>query len=86
MGSKRLHTNAEKVSVTLPPDLVRFAEDFQLAHGLSSRSEVLARALQLLQEQELREAYRAASQEWEGSKDQALWEGTSKDGLDDSKW
>ena len=51
-------TNAVRISATLPPELASFLDEYQAAHALDSRSAVLARAVAVLREQELYEAYR----------------------------
>lgn len=70
-----------KVSVSLPPELLEFVEDYQESHGTVSRSEVFAVALRLLRERELAQAYAQASQEWDNSEDYRLWDSTVGDGL-----
>jgi Arc/MetJ-type ribon-helix-helix transcriptional regulator len=50
-------TNAVKVSVTLPPELVAYADAYQHSHSLASRSEVVAQALRALREAELAAGY-----------------------------
>lgn len=75
-------SRAEKFSVSVPSDLAQFAEHYQRAHKLHSRSEVIARALQRLQEDELALEYRAAGEEWVRSEDASLWDRALGDGLE----
>lgn len=58
-------SQSQKVSVSLPDDLLAYTERYQQAHGLSSRSEVVVRALKTLREAELAEGYRALAAEYE---------------------
>lgn len=62
-GSMSSSTN-QKVTVSLPPDALAYAERYQKEHGLATRSEVLALALRLLRERELEAGYRALSQDY----------------------
>lgn len=73
--------NTEKLSVSLPLNLVQFVEQYKENHQCQSRSQVIERALQLLQEQELEAAYREAAAEVE-----SIWEITAADGLNDETW
>lgn len=43
----------DQLSISLPPSLLTFLADYQHTHTVSSPSEVIVRALELLQEQEL---------------------------------
>lgn len=72
---------AHKLSISLPPFLVKFIEDYKVAKGCKSRSQVIEEALALLQERELEEAYREASIEID-----EVWEVTAADGLTDETW
>ena len=72
---------SQKLSISLPPRVVRFIEHYKVAKGCKSRSQVIEEALALLQERELEEAYREASQEVD-----ADWEVTVADGLTDETW
>lgn len=71
----------EKLSISLSPSLVQFIETYKVTHQCRSRSQVVERALALLQMQELEEAYRQASQEVDPA-----WESTIADGLSDETW
>ena len=70
-----------RFSISLPQDIAHFVETYQQEKGVKSRSEVIEKALKLLREKELGQAYRAAGQEWLSSEDAELWEATSADGL-----
>lgn len=70
-----------KLSISLSPSLTQFLEEYQAAHACKSRSEVIQRALKLLQQDELAQCYREASSEVD-----PLFEITTSDGLDDETW
>ncbi|MBE9168216.1 CopG family transcriptional regulator [Pleurocapsales cyanobacterium LEGE 06147] len=72
---------SEKISISLPASLVRFVEQYQTAKKCKSRSQVVEKALKLLQEKELETAYREASKEVDPA-----WEITVADGLADETW
>ena len=55
-------TNNQKVTVSLPADVLNYADAYKKSHGLN-RSEVLTLALKLLRERELGEGYRALAEE-----------------------
>ncbi|MBW4666165.1 MAG: CopG family transcriptional regulator [Cyanomargarita calcarea GSE-NOS-MK-12-04C] len=73
--------NAEKLSISLPPTLVQFIEDYKLAKGCKSRSQVVEEALELLRSRKLEDAYRQASAEVDKG-----WDVTIADGLADETW
>lgn len=73
--------HVEKISVSLSGSLVRFIETYRASHHCKSRSQVIETALQLLQQQELEQAYREANQEIDPD-----WELTVADGLIDETW
>ena len=72
---------ATKLSVSVDAGLATFIERYRTAHGVSSKSEVVERALTLLQEAELSEQYAEAYREWEESGDAELWDSTVGDGI-----
>ena len=75
---------AEKVSVSLPADVVNFVESYRKQHDIRSRSQVFELALKLLRERELERAYAEASKEHaEIARDFAV---TDADGLPDEAW
>ncbi len=86
MTQVRPNYPTQKLSISIPSNLLSFAEEFQQSHQLESRSEVIVRALELLREQELRQAYRDAAAEWEASGDAQLWENTVGDGIEKGGW
>ncbi|WP_026733732.1 ribbon-helix-helix domain-containing protein [Fischerella sp. PCC 9605] len=73
--------NVEKLSISLPPSLVEFIENYKLSKGCKSRSQVIEEALELLRNRELEEAYRQASAEVDSD-----WDVTVADGLTDETW
>jgi len=73
--------SAEKVSVSLPPSLLDFVEEYRVARGIKSRSRVIEEALLVLRERELDVAYCEASAEVDPA-----WESVAADGLDDEAW
>jgi antitoxin ParD1/3/4 len=72
---------AEKLSISLPPTLLDFVEEYRVARGIKSRSQVIEDALYVLRERELEFAYKEASAEVDPA-----WESTVADGLDDEAW
>jgi antitoxin ParD1/3/4 len=73
--------HAEKLSVSLPGALAEFVEQYRTAHACKSRSEVIERALLLLRQRELEQAYGEAAKE-----NDPAWEITTGDGLADEAW
>lgn len=53
----------DKISVSLPQQLVKFVEAYKDTHNCKSRSQVIELALHLLQEKELKIAYNQANEE-----------------------
>lgn len=81
-------TQSRKVSISLSQELLEYAESYRESHGLSSRSEVLVRALQTLREVELAEGYRELSAEYKTRRD-PLVDAIGADGLepsDETSW
>jgi Arc/MetJ-type ribon-helix-helix transcriptional regulator len=70
-----------KISVSLPDEDVGFLDAYARARGVESRSAVLQRAVRLLRASELAADYEDAWEEWDSSKDSAVWEQTTQDGL-----
>ena len=66
---------ARKLSISLPPSLVNFIENYKVSQGCKSRSQVIEIALEVLQAQELEKAYREASEEVDSA-----WDVTVADG------
>lgn len=54
----------QKVTISLPGAVLEYADDYRDRHGVSSRSEVVALALQTLRERELAAGYRALAEEY----------------------
>jgi metal-responsive CopG/Arc/MetJ family transcriptional regulator len=73
----------QKISVSLPPELIKYADQYEQIHGLKSRSDVLAKALWALREQELIESYRQATKDHLENPDPFLEVGVN-DGLEPS--
>ena len=76
-------SNHQKISISLPQELIRYAETYQEKHGLPSRSDVIAEAMKALREKELAHAYRAWAAEQTTHPDPLLELGTD-DGLEPS--
>ena len=69
-----------KLSVSLPAEDVEFVDAYSAKMGLASRSSVIHKAISLLREESLQEAYAEAFEEW--CDDEAeVWEATAQDGL-----
>ncbi|MCL1463822.1 ribbon-helix-helix domain-containing protein [Argonema galeatum] len=71
----------ENLSISLPVYLVDFIEKYKTSHQYQSPSQVIEAALKLLQNWELEEAYRQASEEIDSD-----WDITIGDGLTDETW
>ncbi len=74
--------NTQRFTISVEKELAEFLDNYQTQHQVSSRSEVIAKAIKLLRERELGRAYHEAGLEWEQSEDAKLWEKTSGDGLE----
>lgn len=72
-----------KLSVSLPDEDVAFLDEYAQMHGYGSRSAVLQKAVRLLNDAELANAYVAAWIEWQGSEEDGAWDVASADGLHD---
>jgi metal-responsive CopG/Arc/MetJ family transcriptional regulator len=70
----------QNVNLRLPGYLLAYLEQYQKQHGLSSRTEVIIKAIQTLREQELIEGYKALSREYRSRPD-PLAQQPSRDGL-----
>ena len=73
----------QKISISISPDLLRYAEAYQKTHKLSTRSEAISHALKVLREKELLEGYQAMAQDYEKEAD-GLVEAGINDGLEPS--
>ncbi len=72
---------AQKLSISLPAQQCEFIENYQTEHRYKSRSEVIKKALYLLQQAQLEAEYLAANQEIEDT-----FEVTSSDGIENETW
>ncbi len=71
-----------KLSISLSRQQCAFIENYGLEHNIKNRSEVIKKALYLLQQQDLEQAYRAANVEIN-----PLFDNTTLDGLSpDETW
>jgi antitoxin MazE9 len=73
-----------KLSVSLPPADVEFLDDYAQRRDVATRSGALQRAVELLRQSELEDAYDEAFGAWSESADAALWQAASADGLADA--
>ena len=72
---------AEKISISLGADTLRFVEAYQKNHAMKSRSQVIETAVALLRERELEQSYHLAAQEVDADYDASI-----ADGLADETW
>jgi UPF0288 family protein (methanogenesis marker protein 3) len=77
-----LRMNVAKLSVSLDPTRINFIEQYQTNHAVRTKSEVVDRALELLQQEELKHQYAAAYQEWEDAGEEIHWASSLADGLE----
>lgn len=73
-----------KLSISLPDEDVAVLDRYARAAGIRSRSAAIQRAIRLLGQPDLDDAYAAAWDEWEASGDATAWEETTADGLADA--
>lgn len=73
--------NTHKLSISLPEQQYTFLEKYQQEHHVKSRSEVIQKALYLLQQAQLEASYKEANTEI----NQDFYV-TNSDGLDDETW
>ena len=79
--------NRTSMSITIDPILAEFVRTYQKDFSLSSKSEVVERALKTLRQTQLIEEYKASIQAWEADPEEAaLWDKTAGDGLNDEAW
>jgi Arc/MetJ-type ribon-helix-helix transcriptional regulator len=74
-----------KLSVSLPEGDVAFIDAYVNERQAPSRSAVVHEALEMLRLAQLSDDYAAAFEEWEDSGEEALWDTTTGDGLDDPR-
>lgn len=77
-----LRMNVTKLSVSLDPTRISFIEQYQTSHAVRTKSEVVDRALELLQQEELKHQYAAAYQEWKDAGEEIHWDSSLADGLE----
>ncbi|SFP79439.1 Ribbon-helix-helix protein, copG family [Geodermatophilus dictyosporus] len=73
-----------KLSISLSEEDVALLDAYAREAGLPSRSAVVQRAVRLLRHPDLEDDYATAWDEWRSSGQEAEWEGTTADGLDDA--
>lgn len=73
-----------KLSISLPDEDIAALDRYAREAGISSRSAAIQRAIRLLAQPELDDAYAAAWKEWEASGEAAAWEDATADGLADA--
>ena len=73
-----------KLSISLPAEDVAALDRYAAAVGVPTRSEAIQRAIRLLSDPQLDDAYAEAWREWESSGEAAAWEETTADGLADA--
>ncbi len=73
-----------KLSVSLTEEDVAVLDDYARSAGLRSRSTALQHAIRLLRHPDLEDDYAAAWEEWRASGEEADWQTTAGDGLDDA--
>jgi Arc/MetJ-type ribon-helix-helix transcriptional regulator len=75
-----------KISVSLPDADIEFIDRYAECHDVKTRSSVLHKAVKLLQEDDLGDAYEEAFIEWEESGEGAVWDRALRDGLEDDRY
>jgi len=70
-----------KVSVSLPEEDVEFLDSYAQAQGIPSRSAAVHKAVGLLRNTQLGEAYEEAWDSWQSADDADAWESAAADGL-----
>lgn len=73
-----------KLSISLPEEDVAALDRYAKAAGIPTRSAAVQRAIHMLRDPQLEDAYAAAWEEWESSGEAAAWEETTADGLADA--
>lgn len=75
-----------KVSVSIPDDDLAYVQT-QVASGrYPTRSAVMHAAIRSLRTRDLEAQYAEAARDWRESGEEAVWDVTNADGLDDSAW
>lgn len=76
---------SQKLSISIPQQQFEFIEHYQAEHHYKTRSEVISKALQLLQQAQLEACYREASKEAGEVTDE--FDSAISDGIDeDETW
>jgi Arc/MetJ-type ribon-helix-helix transcriptional regulator len=70
--------------VSLPAEDLAVLDEYARTTGLASRSAAVQHAIRLLRRSGLEQDYAAAWDDWDASGEQAVWEGTASDGLNDA--
>jgi Arc/MetJ-type ribon-helix-helix transcriptional regulator len=78
-----IQDTSQKISISLSPELLKYAEEYQKVHKLASRSEVIAHAMKALRDRELLEGYKAMAEDYKNNPDPLVDSGIS-DGLEPS--
>ena len=71
---------AQKLSISLPKQQFDFIEHYLINNHIKNRSEVIKKALYLLQQKELEACYKEANREIEND-----FENTNLDGIEDNE-
>jgi antitoxin ParD1/3/4 len=71
---------SQKISVSIPMQLYEFIDEYQIEHHYRSRSEVIKKALCLLQQQQLEACYKEANEEIDET-----WDAVTNDGLEENE-
>lgn len=71
--------NIQKISISLPRKQYEFLENYQTSHHYKTRSEVIQKALYLLQQAQLEACYREASKELDNAFDVTILDGLEED-------
>lgn len=75
-----------KVSVSIPDNDLAYIESQVSSGRYPTRSAALHAAIKTLRTRDLEAQYAEAAREWHESGEQAAWEVTVADGLDDETW
>ena len=71
-----------KMSVSLPEEDVEFLDTYVHDQGAASRSAALHKAVGLLRDAQLADAYEDAWTSWDSSDEAGIWDAALADGLD----
>jgi Arc/MetJ-type ribon-helix-helix transcriptional regulator len=75
-----------KLSVSLSDADIEFIDRYAECHDVKTRSAVLHKAVKVLQEEDLADAYEEAFIEWEESGEATIWDRAVRDGLEDDRY